>query len=70
MSLQRFLTYSTIGSGAWTAALGMAGYALGERSESATHWIGPVSTAVVVLIAVYYVYRVATFKKDAVATAS
>jgi membrane protein DedA with SNARE-associated domain len=70
MSVRRFLTYSTIGSGVWTAALGVAGYALGERSESVTHWIGPVSTAVVVLIAVYYVYRVATFKKDAVAPAS
>lgn len=64
MSLRRFLIYSALGSGAWTAALAMAGFALGERSESVTRWIGPVSTAVLVGVLVYYLYRVATFKKD------
>jgi membrane protein DedA with SNARE-associated domain len=63
MSLRRFLIYSTIGSGTWTAVLAMAGYALGERSESVTHWIGPVSTAVLAMILGYYLYRVATFGK-------
>jgi membrane protein DedA with SNARE-associated domain len=63
MSLRRFIIYSTIGSGVWTAALGFAGYALGERSDSVTHWIGPVSTAVLVSILAYYIYRVVTFKK-------
>lgn len=65
MPRNRFLTYSTIGSGLWTAALGIAGYTLGERSESVTHWIGPVSTIVLLGILAYYIYRVATFRKMA-----
>jgi membrane protein DedA with SNARE-associated domain len=64
MPLQRFLIYSTIGSGTWTALLAIAGYALGERQEGVTHWIGPVSTVVFGGIVAYYFYRVATFKKD------
>ena len=64
MSLRRFLIYSTIGSGIWTTALAMAGYALGERSERVTHWIGPISTGVLVAILAYYLYRVVTFKRD------
>ena len=63
MSLRRFVIYSTIGSGAWTAALAVAGYALGERSENVTRWIGPVSTTVLVGIGAYYIYRVVTFGK-------
>jgi membrane protein DedA with SNARE-associated domain len=70
MSLRRFLIYSTIGSGVWTAALGAIGYALGERSDSVTHWIGPVSTAVLVGMLAYYLYRVATFKKGSALRAS
>jgi membrane protein DedA with SNARE-associated domain len=65
MSLQRFLVYSSIGSGGWTTALGLIGYALGERSDSVTSWIGPVSTTVFAGIVAYYLYRVATFRKDA-----
>jgi membrane protein DedA with SNARE-associated domain len=65
MRLRRFLVYSTIGSGAWTAALGMGGYVLGERSESVTHWIGPVSTSVLLVILGYYIYRLVTFRKGA-----
>lgn len=64
MPLQRFLIYSTLGSGVWTALLGIAGYALGERQDDVTRWIGPVSTVVFGGIVVYYLYRVATFKKD------
>jgi membrane protein DedA with SNARE-associated domain len=70
MPLKTFLTYSVIGSGAWTAALALAGYALGERSESVTRWIGPVSTGVLVSLLAYYLYRVATFKKDSALRAS
>ena len=70
MPLSRFLIYSTIGSGTWTAALGIAGYALGERQENITHWIGPVSTGVLATMVVFYLYRVATFKKDSAARAA
>jgi membrane protein DedA with SNARE-associated domain len=70
MPMKKFLLYSSIGSGVWTSALAIAGYALGERSESVTHWIGPVSTTVIVVIAAYYVYRVVTFKKGPALRAS
>jgi membrane protein DedA with SNARE-associated domain len=70
MSHRRFLIYSTIGSGTWTAALALVGYALGERSESVTQWIGPVSTVIFAGILAYYLYRVATFKKDSAAPAA
>jgi membrane protein DedA with SNARE-associated domain len=70
MSLRRFLIYSTIGSGLWTAALAVAGYALGERSESVTSWIGPISTVIFAGIVGYYLYRVATFKKGPAAHAA
>lgn len=63
MSWTRFLVYSFIGSGVWTALLAVAGYALGERYESVTRWISPISTAILVAIAVYYVYRVITFDR-------
>ena len=65
MPLRRFTLYSSIGSGVWTAVLGLAGYALGERSESVTSWIGPISTVVFAGIVAYYIYRLVTFKKDA-----
>jgi membrane protein DedA with SNARE-associated domain len=63
MTARRFLIYSAIGSGTWTAALALAGFVMGERSETVTHWIGPVSTTVLVVIGVYYLYRVATFDR-------
>jgi membrane protein DedA with SNARE-associated domain len=63
MSLRRFLIYSTIGSGTWTTALALLGFALGEGQENITQWIGPISTAVFVALGGYYIYRVVTFKK-------
>jgi membrane protein DedA with SNARE-associated domain len=63
MSTKRFLLYSVIGSGLWTTALALAGFALGERQENVTRWIGPVSTTVLAVVVAYYLYRVVTFKK-------
>lgn len=64
MSWRRFLIYSCIGSGVWTAALALLGYAMGEQQANITHWIGPVSTGVLTAMLAYYIYRVITFKKD------
>lgn len=63
MPLPRFLLYSFVGSGVWTGLLGWAGYALGERQESITRYIGPVSTAVLASVLVWYLWRVITFDK-------
>jgi membrane protein DedA with SNARE-associated domain len=64
MAWPKFLLYSTIGSGVWTAVLAYTGFALGERQENITRYIGPLSTAVFAVIVVYYLYRVITFKKN------
>jgi len=64
MGTARFILYSSIGSGVWTALLAWAGFALGERQEDITKYIGPVSTVVFAGILVFYLYRVATFDKS------
>ena len=63
MSTTRFILYSSLGSGVWTALLAWAGYALGERQENITRYIGPVSTVIFAGIVIVYVYRVVTFDK-------
>jgi membrane protein DedA with SNARE-associated domain len=62
MKWPRFLLYSTIGSGAWTAALAVAGYMLHERYENITRYIGPVSMVIFGGLVALYLYRVVTFK--------
>lgn len=61
MPLPRFLVYSAIGTAIWSSALALAGYLLGQAYETVSAYVGPVSNVVLVLIAVYYVYRVVTF---------
>lgn len=64
MPMGQFLAFSTIGTFVWTAALGMAGYLLGQAYETVADYVDPVSTAVLVGLVAVYVYRVATFKKE------
>lgn len=63
MKLPTFVLLTTLGAGAWTSALGLAGYILGAQFDSVERWMGPVSTAIMGAIAIYYVYRVATFRR-------
>ncbi len=58
-----FVLLTTLGAGVWTAALGAAGYILGAKFDSVERWMGPVSTAIMAGIALYYIYRVATFRR-------
>jgi membrane protein DedA with SNARE-associated domain len=62
MPLRRFLVYSGIGTAIWTAMLTLVGYALGNQYAHLENWIDPISTAVLVLIALIYVWRVVTFR--------
>ena len=64
MPLPKFLFYTTLGTTVWSALLAVAGYLLGSQYDQISSWMNPVSTGVVVLIAAYYLYRVATFKKE------
>lgn len=68
MRWPKFLAWSTVGTLGWTAALAVAGHALGRSSFTAIdEVIGPVSNAVVVLAAATYLWRLATYgrRRDA-----
>ena len=61
--LWQFLVYSAVGTSVWTAALAGAGYLLRARFTRINDVLGPVSTAIVLAIVVWYVYRVATYDR-------
>jgi membrane protein DedA with SNARE-associated domain len=63
MGLARFLLLTVLGAGAWTSALGLAGYVLGSRFDQVDRYLGPASTAIMGAILLWYLYRVATFKR-------
>lgn len=64
MSHRRFLVYSTIGTAGWSAALAGAGYALGSQFEDVEKILGPLSTAVIVLIVLGYIWRLIRWKPE------
>lgn len=64
MSLPRFIALTLLGAGVWTSALGLAGYALGSGYDQVERYLGPASTAIMVAILVWYLYRVATFRRS------
>ena len=57
MSMTKFLIYSTLGSLIWTALLALAGYLLESQYEKVSEYMNPISTGVVVLMVLYYLYR-------------
>ncbi len=57
MSMTKFLIYSTLGSLIWTALLALAGYLLESQYQKVSEYLNPVSTAIVVLMVLYYLYR-------------
>lgn len=63
MRLGIFLAYTTAGTALWTAFLTAAGYFLESQYQKVQGWLNPVSTAVVVGILAFYVWRVATYRR-------
>ncbi|SMF92136.1 membrane protein DedA, SNARE-associated domain [Azospirillum oryzae] len=61
MALAPFLLYTTVGTAIWTTFLATAGYLLEDRYQQVAGWLNPVSNIVAAGIALWYVYRVATF---------
>ena len=57
MRLTTFFFWSTIGTAIWTTLLAVAGYMLGKRFQEIETVIGPLSIAVIVVIAAGYVWR-------------
>ncbi len=65
MPLPRFAAWSALGTTVWTSALTVAGYALGQQYAQVERYVGPVSTAILVLVALGYGWRVARWRSKA-----
>lgn len=63
MPLPKFLAYSTIGTAGWSTLLALLGYRLEAGYEVVEHWLNPISTAIVIGILAFYVWRVATYDR-------
>lgn len=57
MSHRRFLLFSAMGTAGWSAVLAGAGYVLGSQFADVEKILGPLSTAIIALIAVGYIWR-------------
>lgn len=62
MPLAAFLGWTALGTALWTALLAGAGYVLQSQYGRVADLVNPASNVIVGLIAVWYVYRVATFR--------
>jgi membrane protein DedA with SNARE-associated domain len=63
MRLKSFLIWSTLGTAAWTAVLATAGWGLGKAFRDIEKVLGPLSTAIIVLIVAAYVWRQLTWRR-------
>lgn len=63
MSLPKFLLYSAIGSGAWSALLAFGGQMLGKNYEKIQGWLNPLSWVIVAAFVAIWLYRVVNWKK-------
>ena len=63
MRLKTFLVWSTIGTAAYSSALAVAGYLLGRRFGEIETIVGPLSTVVIALMVLTYVYRQLTWRR-------
>lgn len=63
--LSKFLLLSSLGTGLWTAALAYAGFAFGENYGAVANAVEPVSTGILVVAILVYIYRVVTFRSGA-----
>jgi membrane protein DedA with SNARE-associated domain len=62
MQFRRFLAASILGTAAWTALLAGAGFKLGEKYDRIDDFLGPASNAILVTLAIGYLYRVWTHR--------
>ena len=68
MGLPAFLAWTSAGTALWTAFLTGAGYLLEGGYDQVSGWLNPITNLVMVLIALGYAYRVATFRPVAAGT--
>ena len=62
MQFRRFLIASILGTAAWTALLAAAGFKLGENYKDIDQFLGPISSAVLIGLAIAYAWRVWTHR--------
>ena len=63
MRLRKFLFWSTVGTAGWSAILAVAGYVLKQQFGEIEQVLGPLSSAVIGLIVILYVWRQLTWHK-------
>jgi membrane protein DedA with SNARE-associated domain len=64
MRFRTFVIASTLGTAGWTLLLATAGYKLQENVGDVETFIGPVANAVMIVLAVGYVWRLLTHKDE------
>lgn len=64
MRFKTFFLASTLGTLGWTSALAYAGYKLREQFSEVDALLGPVSTAIIVTLALGYFWRVIRYRPD------
>ncbi len=63
MQLPKFLIWSTAGTAGWSAALAVAGYLLKQQFTEIEKVLGPLSSAIIGLIVIGYIWRQLTWNK-------
>lgn len=63
MELLRFLIWSGMGTAVFSAALAAAGFVLGSSFENVDRFLGPISSAIFILILLLYLWRQATWTR-------
>jgi membrane protein DedA with SNARE-associated domain len=63
MRLRRFLFWSALGTGAWSGLLAAAGYLLGQSFARVDEVLGPLSSIIVTLIILFYIWRQITWSR-------
>lgn len=62
MRFKSFFVFSTVGTAGWTAMLAFAGFKLRENFAEIDSWIGPISNAILVTLALGYLWRLWTYR--------
>ena len=57
-----FLAWSAAGTALWTLFLASLGYVLEARYHLVEQWIDPISTAVLIAVAAFYLFRVVRYR--------
>ena len=62
MRFRTFLIASTVGTAGWTAMLAFAGFKLRENFSDIDEWLGPLSNAILLTLAIGYLWRLWTYR--------